>query len=190
MRIVAATNQTLAELVSRGRIRDDLYFRLAVVRLTIPPLAQRREDIPYLVEHFIQRFNAKRDKRVQGVTPSVMEILMRHKFPGNTRELENLIEYCFVLCHNGLIDVKHLPEELQTKGGVSTGEPQPDSMPPLQQSEANAIRAALSHHGGHQGRVAEELGISRTTLWRKMSKYGIRADEFQGSRSGVSVQQH
>ena len=179
VRIVAATNKRLADLVSQGLFRDDLYFRLAVVRLTIPPLAERREDIPYLIEHFIERFNAKRGKRVQGVTPAVMEILLRHDFPGNARELENLIEYCFVLCHNGLIDVNHLPEDLQARVRTSASGQGTDSIRPLQQSEANAIRVALSHNEGHQGRAAEELGISRSTLWRKMNRYGIRADDFQ-----------
>jgi transcriptional regulator with PAS, ATPase and Fis domain len=176
VRIVAATNRNLAELVSRGQFRDDLYFRLAVVHLRIPPLAERREDIPYLVEHFIQRFNAKQGKRLQGVTPEVMEVLMRHEFTGNARELENLIEYCFVLCRNGMIDVKHLPEHLQGRAWRSEEAQAADgtrTMTPLQQNEANAIRDALSRAGTHQGRAARELGISRTTLWRKMKKYGI-----------------
>ena len=179
VRVVAATNRKLAELVSRGLFRDDLYFRLAVVRLTIPPLAERRQDVPYLIEHFIERFNAKQGKRIQGVTPAVMEILMRHDFPGNVRELENLIEYCFVLCRNGSIDVEHLPEDFQARAHLTTSARHPDGMPPLQQSEADAIRAALGRHQGHQGRAAEELAVSRTTLWRKMNKYGIRAEEFQ-----------
>jgi transcriptional regulator with PAS, ATPase and Fis domain len=181
VRVVAATNRKLSKLVSRGLFRDDLYFRLAVVRLTVPPLAERREDIPYLIEHFIERFNAKQSKRIQGVTPAVMEILMRYSFPGNARELENLIEYCFVLCHNGLIDVNHLPEDFLAKAHLSASTPRPVAIPPLQQGEANAIRAALSRHQGHQGRAALELGISRTTFWRKMNKYGIRAEEFQSS---------
>ena len=190
VRIVAATNKKLSELVSRGLFRDDLYFRLAVVRLTIPPLSERREDIPYLIEHFIQRFNAKRGKRIQGVTPAVMAILMRHDFPGNARELENLIEYCFALCHNGLIEVRHLPEDLQARHHSFASLHQPDSITPLQQSEANAIRVALSQSEGHQGRAAEELGISRATLWRKMNKYGIHADEFQSNRANVSDMEH
>jgi PAS domain S-box-containing protein len=186
VRVVAATNKKLAELVSRGLFRDDLYFRLAVVRLTIPPLARRREDIPYLIEHFIQRFNAKRGKRIQGVTPAAMEVLMRHDFPGNARELENLIEYCFVLCHNGLIDVRHLPEDLHARGHPSASPPHRDAISPLQQNEANAIRIALSQNNGHQGRTAKQLGISRTTLWRKMNKYGIRAEAFQDLDDGLA----
>ena len=180
VRVVAATNQKLSALVSAGQFRDDLYFRLAVVRLAIPPLVDRREDVPFLVEHFIERFNAKQGKRIQGVTPGVMEILMRHDFPGNARELENVIEYCFVLCRNGLIDVHHLPEDLLARRRSTGTEPRSDAAGPLERTEATAIRAALRRHEGHLGQVARELGVSRTTLWRKMKKYGLRAVEPAG----------
>jgi len=173
VRIVAATNQDLATLVSQGRFRDDLYFRLAVVRLAVPPLRDRKEDVPYLVEHFIRRFNAKKDKRIQGITPAVMEILMRHDFPGNVRELENVIEYGFVLCHNGMMDVKHLPDGLADHVGRLTRQEERETVPPLERSEAETIRVALARHGGHRAETAEELRISRTTLWRKMKRYGI-----------------
>lgn len=179
VRIVAATNRDLSDLVSKATFRDDLYFRLAVVRLTIPPLGERRQDIPFLIEHFIQRFNAKRGKRIQGITPAVTEILMRHDFPGNVRELENIIEYCFVLCHNGLIDVKHLPEHLQPTGEPVGSKASPSPVTPLHQGEVDAIRNALTHHKGHQGRAAEELGISRTTLWRKLKRHGIHPGDFK-----------
>jgi PAS domain S-box-containing protein len=175
VRVVAATNQSLSALVGSGQFRDDLYFRLAVVRLTVPPLVERREDVPFLVEHFIERFNAKQGKRIQGVTPEAMEILMRHDFPGNVRELENVIEYCFVLCRNGLIDVHHLPEDLQARRRAAAHESRPEGPSPLERSEANAIRAALRRHDGRLVDVARELGVSRTTLWRKMRKYGLRA---------------
>ncbi len=175
VRVVASTNKRLAELVSEGRFRDDLYFRLSVVRLSIPPLSERREDIPYLVEHFVQRFNAKRGKQIGGVTPAVMEILMRHGFPGNVRELENIIEYGFVLCHDRLIDVCHLPEELQA--ARHDGHSAPAAASRLQWAEADAIRTALARAGGVLGRAADELGINRTTLWRKMKRYGLMAEE-------------
>ncbi len=173
VRIVAATNQDLAARVTQGRFRDDLYFRLAVVRLVLPPLAHRREDIPYLVDHFIRRFNAKKGRSIQGVTPSVMQILMRHDFPGNVRELENIIEYGFVLCHNSFIDVTHLPDDLRAASGLVPTPARDAAATPLQRSEAEAIRAALARHGGNRGAVAAELRISRTTLWRKMTKHGI-----------------
>ncbi len=179
IRIVAATNQDLARLVADSQFRDDLYFRLAVVRLSIPPLLKRREDIPHLVAHFVERFNAKQAKSIQGVTPAVMEILMRHDFPGNVRELENIIEYAFVLCHNRFIDVRHLPEDIQ---GETATQHRPAR--PLEDSEADAIRLALSRNHGHQGRTAHELRISRTTLWRKMKKYGIEGGGFRSAPPG------
>jgi PAS domain S-box-containing protein len=176
VRVVAATNKRLASLVSEGKFRDDLYFRLAVVRLAVPPLSERREDIPYLVDHFVRRFNAKRGKQIAGVTPAVLEILMRHEFGGNVRELENLIEYAFVLCHDRLIDVQHLPDELQPRG-------QSPSRPGSQRSrlkgaEVEVIRAALRAHRGRLVPTAQELGVSRTTLWRRMSEYGLCAGDF------------
>lgn len=177
VRVVAATNRRLAELVSEGRFRDDLYFRLAVVRLAIPSLRERKEDIPYLVEHFVGRFNVKRNKNISGVTPAVMEILMRHDFPGNVRELENIIEYGFVLCHEPLIDVNHLPDDVHAQGR-STAKPAPEA-PLLKLAEADTIRLALVQTRGHLEKTAKELGISRTTLWRKMGQHKISAREFR-----------
>jgi PAS domain S-box-containing protein len=178
VRVVAATNQRLAEQVSRGKFRDDLYFRLAVVRLTMPSLCDRRADIPLLVEHFVRRFNAKRGKKIDGVTTEVMQLLMRHEFPGNVRELENLIEYGFVLCHEGSIGVGHLPEDFLP--AMAAGVPAGPEVTPLKRAEAETIRAALARMGGHLARTAQEIGISRTTLWRKMNKHGISADEYRG----------
>jgi transcriptional regulator with PAS, ATPase and Fis domain len=181
VRIVAATNRDLSSRVSQGKFRDDLYFRLAVVRLTIPPLKERRQDIPFLIDHFIQRFNARRGKRIQGVTPAVMEILMRHPLPGNVRELENVIEYCFVLCHNGLIDVKHLPDDLQPGGAVGPSSTPEPVRRPLEEGEAEIIRRALARNRGSRSATAEDLRVSRTTLWRKLKKYGIQAEDYQES---------
>ena len=177
VRVVAATNSRLAELVSAGKFRDDLYFRLAVVRLVLPSLAERREDIPLLLEHFIERFNAKRGKKISGVTPAVMEFFMRHHFNGNVRELENLVEYAFVLCHDRLIDLHHLPDEAQER---SEGlEPLARKSPVLQLAEADAISAALAQTGGKIAAAAADLGISRTTLWRKMKRHQLSAEAFQ-----------
>ena len=180
---MAATNRSFEDAIAEGRFRRDLYFRLAVVRLTIPSLARRREDVPYLVEHFVRRFNAKQGKRIQGVTPAVMQLLMRHEFPGNVRELENIIEYAFVLCRNGLIDVCHLPDDL--KGAPGAEGLVPARVTALQESEASTIRVAVARNGGHLGRTARELGISRTTLWRKMKKHGIRVDDVRCAEDGA-----
>ncbi len=174
VRVVAATNRRLAELVSKGDFRDDLYFRLAVVRLSLPTLSERREDIPHLVEHFVRRFNVKRGKRIKGVTPDVMEIFMRREWPGNVRELENVIEYAFVLCHGRIIELRHLPQDYQ---GEARQLPAGDGARPetgLDLAEADALRDALQRVGGKIGEAARELGISRTTLWRKMKRHGVK----------------
>jgi PAS domain S-box-containing protein len=180
VRVVAATNKTLTDLVAKGAFRDDLYFRLAVVRLSIPPLCERRGDIPYLLEHFIRRFNAKRNKNIEGVTPEVMEILMRYDFPGNVRELENVIEYGFVLCREQYIGTKHLPENLQPRGPLAAARTAAVPASPLRRAEADTIRDVIISTDGNIGRAAKNLGISRTTLWRKMKKYGISQADFRG----------
>ncbi len=179
VRVVAVTNKTLVELVREGKFRDDLYFRLSVARLTIPSLRERREDIPYLIERFVQRFNAKRGKHINGVTPVVMEVLMRHDFPGNVRELENIIEYGFVLCHERLIDVRHLPEELQARAQRPVTESHSPPHSKLKWAEADAIGSALTRSQGSIGKAAEELGVSRTTLWRKMKRLGVLAEDYR-----------
>ena len=180
VRVVAATNQRLAELVSQGRFRDDLYFRLAVVRLNLPPLAERRCDIPLLVEHFVDRYNTKRDKNIKGVSPEVMEAMMRHDFPGNVRELENLIEFAFVLCHGRTIEMKHLPEDFQVEvHAPRVAQTIAQGPSGLKWAEAEAIQTALKATAGQLARAAAELGISRTTLWRKMKRYKISVESFR-----------
>jgi len=170
IRIVAATNKDLKELVAQGRFRDDLYFRVAVLKLELPPLRNRREDIPYLVEHFIHRFNAKKGKNILGVSPEVMNILLRHDFPGNIRELENIIEYGFAVCKGRIIEIEHLPAELAPSSD-DTISPVDDA--PEQLDEPARIRQALRKHDGNITRASSELGMHRTTLWRKMKRYNI-----------------
>ncbi len=180
VRIVAATNKRLFEMVSKERFRDDLYFRLAVVRLTVPPLRERREDIPHLVEHFVNRYNAKRGKQIEGVTPAVMEFFMRHDFPGNVRELENLIEYAFVLCHQRRIHMRHLPEEYQPEDHLAEDiDANGWNQSPLARAEQQTIRSILQQNKGNLGQTARQLGISRTTLWRRLKAFDIDATEFR-----------
>jgi PAS domain S-box-containing protein len=173
VRVVAATNTRLAELVSNGRFRDDLYFRLAVVRLSVPSLNERREDIPYLVEHFISKFNAKRGKNIEDVTPRCMALFMRHEFTGNVRELENVIEYAFVLCHERQIDMQHLPEDFQNIVLPSAASSPSQALSRLKWAEADAVEAALRRNKFDVSLTARDLKVSRTTLWRKMKRYGI-----------------
>jgi PAS domain S-box-containing protein len=177
IRIIAATNRDLKELVAQGKFRDDLYFRLAVVKIELPPLEERREDIPYLVDHFIKKFNARRGKKIMSISPDVMDILLRYDFPGNIRELENIIEYGFVVCKGSIIQKEHLPSELFRP----SKEPSPDpasgrDMVGKAIDEQSRIKSALLKHKGKIAEAAEELGIHRTTLWRKIKRHNINID--------------
>lgn len=177
IRIVAATNKDLKELVVQGKFRDDLYFRLAVVKFELPPLKKRREDIPYLVDHFIKKFNARRGKRIISVSPDVMGILMQHDFPGNIRELENIIEYGFVICHGTIIQKEHLPiEMIQASDGQSA--PRAALPDPIARTldEHDRIVAILRKRGRNMTQAARDLGMHRTTLWRKIKRYRIDID--------------
>jgi PAS domain S-box-containing protein len=171
VRVIAATNTDLALAVQRKNFRQDLFFRLNVVRLTIPPLIERREDIPILIRHFIERFNALQGRRIQRCSERVMSILMAHSYPGNVRELENAIEHAFVVCAGETIQLEDLPPHL---AGAASENDRADHVPsPLQSAEADTIRAVLERNDGSRTLSARELGISRNTLWRKMKKYNI-----------------
>jgi len=172
-RVIAATNRTLSELVARGSFREDLFYRLNVVKIELPPLIRRREDIPLLVKNFIQKFNALKDREITGISETALGILMQHDFPGNIRELENIIEYAFVLCRGNLIKTKHLSREILN--GVKN---RPDAAihpapSHLDAAEQKAIVEALQRYNNHRGKTAAFLGINKSTLWRKMKKYGI-----------------
>ena len=174
VRIITATNRPLSDLVAQGTFRQDLFYRLNVVRLTLPSLSQRREDIPLLVDHFIRKFNAIKGKDIENISEEAMSLLFRYDYPGNIRELENFVEYAFVLCREKTIQVEHFPHELidnQLRGGNHQEiEPVPY---PLNQAEAKTIQEALSQFKGHRHKTADYLGINKTTLWRKIKKYGI-----------------
>ena len=169
VRIVTATNQDLAQLVEQGSFRKDLYYRINVVKLELPPLAQRKEDIPLLAEHFIARLNKLRNKNILGLSHETLAIFMRHDWPGNIRELENVIEYAFILCREGLIQPSCLPEQLKS---------QPCEMPPLQgltleDMEKRAIWEALERNQWRRMATARELGIDKNTLRRKMKRHNL-----------------
>jgi PAS domain S-box-containing protein len=171
VRIVAATNKDLARMVQEGRFREDLYYRLNVVKLELPPLTERREDIPLLVDHFLKRFNVRMNKRIASVSPEVMQLFMRYDFPGNVREVENVLEHAFVLCNGTQIREEHLPQELLTRARaaplqLSAGK---DA---LKMAERQTLLKMLEKHGGTRKKAAEELGISPVTLWRKLKTAG------------------
>jgi len=172
VRVVAATNQDLLDAVSRRRFREDLYFRMNVVKITLPTLAERREDIPLLVDHFIGRFNALQGRRIARCSERALSALLAYGYPGNVRELENAIEHAFVVCGGDVIQLEDLPPQIAGQGRFSDP-PQAPPPSPLRSAEAEAIRAALARFGGNRNLTADELGISRNTLWRKMKRHGI-----------------
>lgn len=171
VRVVAATNRDLSKLMESGEFREDLFYRINVVKIELPPLRERREDIPLLVDHFIKKFNLKRGRLVEGVSDEVMDILVKYDFPGNVRELENIIEHAFILRKEGLIKPDDLPAEIVKKSDIQSMPGKKTSL--LRRSEAETILRALDRHGGKRIEAARELGIDRTTLWRKIKRYGL-----------------
>ena len=167
VRVLAASNKRLDELVTRGKFRQDLYYRINVVHLGLPPLRQRREDIPLLVDHFIARLNRLRGREILGVAPETLAILLSHDFPGNVRELENIIEHAFVLCPGALIAPEHLPDALVPRTPVA------GSAKTLRELEARFIGEVLNRHQWNRLRAAKALGMHKTTLWRKMRQLRI-----------------
>jgi len=171
VRIITASNKDLSVLVKKGSFREDLFYRVNVIKLELPPLSERRQDIPLLVDYFVDRFNKRMNKGIRGVSEDVMAILMRHDFPGNVRELENLIERAFVLCRSEVIGTDCLPEELAEK--KAPRQPAPSFASAFETEEARIILEALRRNAGNRTKTARELAIDKSTLWRKMKKYNI-----------------
>jgi transcriptional regulator with PAS, ATPase and Fis domain len=177
-RVMVATNKDLAELVRQGVFREDLYYRVNVVRVELPPLRRRKEDIPLVVDQFITRFNRLQCKAIAGVSVEALSLLMAYDWPGNVRELENVIERAFVLCDSGQIDIQHLPVELTARAATtSSGAGMRKARELL---EAETIRKALDRAGGNRSAAARELGIHKTTLFRKLRQLGINPPEQDG----------
>jgi PAS domain S-box-containing protein len=164
VRIISATNRNLEDMVKTGRFRSDLYYRINVVKFQLPPLRERPEDIPLLVRHFIRRFSAKTSKPVRDISPEAMAILQRYDFPGNVRELENIVEHALIMCKEGHIQPHHLPSYLL---GLEKELEQAKEMR-MKEVEISTILQVLRKHGGNKIKAARELGIHRTTLWRKL----------------------
>jgi PAS domain S-box-containing protein len=180
VRVVAATNKDLVRLVREGRFRDDLYYRIRVIHLEIPKLRQRREDIPLLVDHLVAKFTHLQGKEILGVSDEVMGRLMEYEYPGNVRELENIIEQAFVLCRGGWIELHHLPPELRPYGAIGAGQSRPTS---LKAMEKHLIGETLRRVHGNRGRAARELGIDPSTLYRKIKALELDVPHGDG-RSG------
>lgn len=168
-RIVVATHQNLEEAVRKGTFREDLYYRINVVKLSLPPLADRKEDIPLLADHFIQHYNRLTGKNIAGISPRALATLMLHEWPGNIRELENAVEHAFVLCRDDIIRVACLPDHILP----------PTALHPilpgltLKEIETRAIQQALERNRGKKVATASELGINKNTLRRKILRLGI-----------------
>jgi PAS domain S-box-containing protein len=172
VRVVAATNKSLDALLREGKFREDLFYRVNVVRMTLPALRDRREDVPLLVEHLVARFNRLKGRGVAGVSDAVLARLMDYDFPGNVRELENIIEHAFVLCRGGLIELTHLPAHLRSsEGETRSGLPSGLTLAAI---EKLAVRDALRRCKGNRAAAARELGIDASTLFRKIKALGIR----------------
>ena len=174
VRIITATNRNLQTLVQEGIFRDDLFYRLNVVKISLPPLRERKEDIPLLIEHFIKKYSAQQGKDIVGISSGALSLLMRYDFPGNIRELENIVEYSFILCEGGYIQPQHLPEPFVTgledmpiSSSTANG---PQS---LEDIEKQAILLSLERNRWRKMVTCRELGISKDTLRRKIERYQI-----------------
>ncbi len=178
VRILAATNRNLNEMVSTETFRADLYYRLNVIEFKIPPLCERPEDIPLLLEHFLEILNAEKGRNVKQISPSALNRLSRYSYPGNVRELRNILEHAYVLCQGDIIDENCLPTRISplsvsAQNNTRTGPPPTPlhRMPPEEQQKQ--ILQKLKEHNGHRANTAEALGIDSSTLWRKMKKFEL-----------------
>jgi len=169
VRIIAATNRNLLDEVKNGNFREDLYYRLNVIPIHVPPLRERRNDIPLLARHFLVHFGGGEKRKAEGISPEAMRLLLDHSWPGNVRELENSIEHAAVLAKGRRIEPAHLPSTLH-KDHPSSVSPKP---PTIQEHEVKLLREALDECGWNKKEAAKRLGISRSTLYDKLKKYGI-----------------
>jgi PAS domain S-box-containing protein len=172
VRIIAATNRRLQELVKEGKFREDLYYRIHVIRMELPPLRDRMEDIPLLADHFIRHFNILQKKEISGLSGEALACLVSYDYPGNVRELQNMIEHAFILCKSGLIEPHHLPENICLPRGMeSSGSNETMNMKDL---EAVFITNMLRRHQWNRIKTAKALGIHKSTLFRKIKALHIQ----------------
>lgn len=171
VRVIASTNRDIKKLVETGAFREDLYYRLNVISIEIPPLTRRKEDIPILIDHFIKRFNYRTGKNIKGVSDEVLSKFFSYSFPGNVRELENAIEHAFVLCKSDIIEIHHLPRHILES--LPDGAREIEIINAFEEAEKNILMEALQKHNGNRSLVAQELGIHRSTLWRKIKRLGL-----------------
>jgi len=173
VRIISATNRDLGHLVGTGRFREDLFYRLNVVRMELPPLTERRDDLPLLIRHVLRKLSAVRALPPPLISEMAMHVLLNYPYPGNVREMENILEHALILCCNGPIEDHHLPDYLHQPLHRDRLDKASAERAANAQQEREAIVAALDKHKGNRARTARTLGIDRTTLWRKMKRLGL-----------------
>jgi PAS domain S-box-containing protein len=178
VRVIAATHRDLATMVESGAFRQDLYYRIKVMKIELPALRQRKEDVPLLIQKFIDVFNAVQNKHVTGVSPDVLGVLTAHDYPGNVRELQNIIEHAFVLLARGQIELEHLPGELVPISLRCTSGRKMVGM--ARELEIQSIRNAIERNDGNRLAAARELGMHKSTLFRKVKLFGIELPEGDG----------
>ena len=176
VRLITATNTDLSTAVKEGRFREDLFWRINVVRINMPPLRERREDIPLLVHHFIKKFAAENNRPVKGISEEALQLLLHYDFPGNVRELENIIESAVVLCRGDTITPELLPEGVRSSAENSETLTIPLGLP-FEEIERRVIEATLTYAGGNKTKTARILKIGKRTLFRKLKKYGITSSK-------------
>jgi two-component system response regulator HydG len=177
-RVIAATNRDLRAQVAAGAFREDLYFRLGAFVITVPPLRDRREAIPTLVQHFLRAAARKMKKEVRGISSEAMTLLMGYRWPGNVRELEHAIQRAVILAHGPTVTVRELPPEVKSRSADAPGDETLD----LGEQERSTIRRALERFSGNRKQAAKALNISTVTLWRRMKQFGLVEDPGRAPR--------
>jgi transcriptional regulator with PAS, ATPase and Fis domain len=179
VRFITATNRHLTEYMNKGLFREDLFYRINVIRIELPPLRKRMEDLPLLIDHFLKKFVAQKDKDISGISSEALGILMNHDFPGNIRELHNILEHAFVLCPAGMITAEYLPQKFQTHVNVQAN----DLAGKLENFEKQIIVDTLRKNEWNRLQAAKELGIHKTTLFKKIRKLNIELPDIDGRSS-------
>ena len=175
LRFITATNKNLPDLIAKGDFREDLFYRINVIPIHLPPLRERIEDVPHLVDFFIKRLTRKNKKNVQGLSPESMRIFMQYSWPGNVRELKSALEYSYVLADGDTIQPEHMPEYLKQGGTGGSGplEVQPRASGNVNERQRQELIEALKQSSGNKSQAARMLGINRVTVLNRMRKYGI-----------------
>jgi transcriptional regulator with PAS, ATPase and Fis domain len=168
VRLLAATNKNLLEKVSLGEMREDLYYRLKVVEIRLPPLRDRREDIPLLVDHLRNKFNLKFKKTIEGISSDVLKAFLKYPWPGNVRELEHTMEHAFVLCSQNIITFDHLPPDFVSAPRIEHRTPEA-----TREADSQVLLEALDKTAWNKAKAARLLGMDRVTLYRKIKKYNL-----------------